>query len=215
MNTTPSIWLLLLLILLNANFARAEKIYVTEAEVQVDRCACAWFILRFLDPEAEFKFFKQGEKPPQGIGFDYYGAPYFHKGIGCSFTAFIKKHPREKATDQQALVALEALVNDNSGWRQGPKSLSASLQSAIREIAQKQEKANDQKAVSECLLLFDYLHAVARGQPDAKLKERLFAQLQSEGNKNIEEHFPLTLKLIKDIEKQGISTSSIQKKNQK
>ncbi|WP_411845737.1 chromate resistance protein ChrB domain-containing protein [Roseibacillus persicicus] len=211
MNTKPALWFLALLTIFYLNTIRADQVYVTESGVQVDRCACAWFILRFLDAEAEFKFFKQGEKPPQGIGFDYYGAPYFHKGVGCSFTAFIKKYPRKEASDQQALVALEAIVNDSSGWRQGPKSLAATLQSAIREIAKHKGQGDDQATISKCLPLFDYLYAISTKRPAKDFKAQLFAQLEAEEGQNFREHYPKTLQLIKQAEEQGLSPSSSQK----
>ncbi len=37
--------------------------WVIREQVAVDRLACAWLIRRFLDPEAEFVFVAEGERP--------------------------------------------------------------------------------------------------------------------------------------------------------
>ncbi len=38
-------------------------IWMTWENVGVDRMACAWFIRRYLDNKAEFKFLPYGSKP--------------------------------------------------------------------------------------------------------------------------------------------------------
>lgn len=149
---------------------RAET-YVTEEGVQIDRCACAWFILRFVDEEAQFKFFKNGEKPPAGIGFDYYGAPYFHKGPDCSFTSFIKKHPNQKTTNQKALQEINQLVNDVFAWRDGPKSNASLLRLAIDEFNQNH---TDQEIFTSSVAIFDYVYLKFGGiLPSTPLKQAI------------------------------------------
>jgi len=142
--------ILLSLLLLSPSFA---EVYVTESKVQVDRCACAWFIVRFLDPEAEFLFFEHGTEPPEGIGFDFYGADYFHKGADCSFTAFIKKHPTKDKKEQDALIQINALVNDVFAWRDGPSAPSAELRRKIDAIWK--ESGNDLETIKRTFVVFD------------------------------------------------------------
>ena len=150
-----NIILLILSLCLTINLASAE-VYVTEEKVQIDRCACAWFITRFIDPKAEFVFFKNGEKAPEGIGFDYFGAEYFHKGPDCSFTAFIKKYPRKDKKQQEALIKINTLVNDVFSWQQGRNSKATKLRIKIDNIWNEKEK-NDSATFEATKELFDAL----------------------------------------------------------
>lgn len=131
----------------------SAKTYVTEEKVQIDRCACAWFISRFLDENPKFVFIKQGQKPPEGITYDFFGADYFHKGPDCSFTAFIKKHIKKK---NSALIAVNAIVNDVFAWRNGPNSLSVAIKKHIDHLADSGK--TDEQIYQECLLVFDLLY---------------------------------------------------------
>jgi hypothetical protein len=83
----------LILTLLCLGAARADT-WVTLERVDVDRCASAWLIKRFIDEDPKFVFFEQGEEgeAPDGIGYDYFGAKYFHKGSDCTFTALVKAY---------------------------------------------------------------------------------------------------------------------------
>jgi hypothetical protein len=68
--------------------------WVTWKNIGVDRMACAWLILRHLDPQAEFSFVPMGEKPlpENGEPFDIPGERYSHHGGHCTFYAFLKEH---------------------------------------------------------------------------------------------------------------------------
>lgn len=52
--------------------------WTTRAGMHVDRTACAWLILRFIDPGAEFVFIEPGNEPPRGATpFDLPGGMVF------------------------------------------------------------------------------------------------------------------------------------------
>jgi len=147
----------LYLSLFPASQLKAET-YITEEKVQIDRCACAWFISRFQDESPTFVFIKQGATPPKGITYDFFGATYFHKGPDCSFTAFVKKHIKKK---NQALINVNAVVNDVFAWRDGPNSLSVAIKKHIDHLA-KQGKS-DAQIYQVCNLIFDLLYLVNKG----------------------------------------------------
>jgi hypothetical protein len=66
-------------------------VYCTRKNVHVDRCASAWLIKRFIDPEAEFVFV-DGQKPaPDAIPFDMHGADWGHRDGKCSFEVIHEK----------------------------------------------------------------------------------------------------------------------------
>jgi hypothetical protein len=59
---------------------------VTRKGVHVDRTACAWFITRFLDPRASFRFVESGTEllAKDELGFDMPGARFTHEDGRCS-----------------------------------------------------------------------------------------------------------------------------------
>ena len=136
----------------------SAETYITEEHVQIDRCACAWFISRFLDESPTFDFIKQGQKPPTGVTYDFFGADYFHKGPDCSFTGFIKKNIKKK---NPALISINTVVNDVFAWRNGPNSLSISIKKHIDHLAESGK--TDHQIYQECLVIFDLLYLCKKG----------------------------------------------------
>jgi hypothetical protein len=65
--------------------------WVTRKGVLVDRVACAWLILRFVDPQARFRFVESGGGAIAGdeIGFDIPGARFTHEDGACSFERMV------------------------------------------------------------------------------------------------------------------------------
>src|SRR5438093_11009039 len=121
----------MLLAVLSGALGCQGETYVTLRHVSIDRCASAWFIKRFIDPDAVFVFFVQGEKPPPGIGFAFYGAPYFNRGPDCTFTDLVKKHQMQT---NAALQKINAIANDVKSWMQGPGTTSARLNIHIADL---------------------------------------------------------------------------------
>ena len=48
----------------------SDHVYTTGTIIEVDRCASAWLIKRFVDPKANFKFVSDGELVAEGTAFD-------------------------------------------------------------------------------------------------------------------------------------------------
>jgi hypothetical protein len=81
--------------------------WVTRRFAKVDRIACPWLIVNFVDPAAEFVFLPKEtdwESISDGTAFDVPGCELGHHGTQCSFDAIIKKY---QLTD----VALVELAN--------------------------------------------------------------------------------------------------------
>jgi rhodanese-related sulfurtransferase len=69
--------------------------WVTRERPKIDRLACPWLILRFIDPRAQFFYVPTQEvfnfaKEQQATAFDIPGAPLEHKGPLCSFDSFLE-----------------------------------------------------------------------------------------------------------------------------
>lgn len=62
--------------------------------VGVDRIGCAWLVRRFIDPDARFTFFPEGQAPPRAAGepFDVPGVRLSHHRGHCSFHTFLDEY---------------------------------------------------------------------------------------------------------------------------
>ena len=67
--------------------------WCTRAGVHIDRSACAWLIVRFVDPEAEFSFVTDlDDVPSDATAFDMRGVELGHHGNDCSFETILRRH---------------------------------------------------------------------------------------------------------------------------
>jgi hypothetical protein len=67
--------------------------WATRPHCHVDRAACAWLILRFLEADAEFVFVDDPDDvPADATPFDMRGAELGHLGGECSFEAFLRRY---------------------------------------------------------------------------------------------------------------------------
>ena len=76
--------------------ARRPSKWVTRERPKIDRIACPWLILRFIDPKAEFLYvpaahvFATAERE-NAVAYDIPGAPFEHSGDNCSFDTFVDR----------------------------------------------------------------------------------------------------------------------------
>lgn len=85
--------------------------WVTRERPKIDRIACPWLVVRFVDPAAEFLFVPPAEvtKVAQATGaipYDIPGVELSHVGERCSFDAFLAKY----RLDEPALQQLATIV---------------------------------------------------------------------------------------------------------
>jgi hypothetical protein len=83
---------------------------VTRKGIHVDRMASSWFIRRFIDSGARFKFVPaKGYKPQLGeIRFDMFEAEFTHEGDRCTLEVLME---RTGVTDP-AVVPIAEIVHD-------------------------------------------------------------------------------------------------------
>lgn len=88
----------------------AGKIWVTRANVYVDRMASAWFIQRFIDPDARFRFTGQSRYTagPDELRFDMREAEYTHEGNLCTFEVLAKRF----CPDNTGLGQIAKIIHD-------------------------------------------------------------------------------------------------------
>ncbi|XKH56227.1 chromate resistance protein [Citricoccus nitrophenolicus] len=67
--------------------------WATRAGVHIDRSACAWLIVRHLDPQAQFVFVSgPDEVPDDATAFDMRGAELGHHGNDCTFETILRRY---------------------------------------------------------------------------------------------------------------------------
>lgn len=86
------------------------KTWVTRRGIHVDRIATAWFVRRFVDPEAAFVFLSRADdRTEEGtLRFDMFGGEFTHEGDLCSFEVIVARTRLEDA----GLRALAEIVHD-------------------------------------------------------------------------------------------------------
>lgn len=77
-----------------------EHIYSTWDVIELDTCASAWLIKRFVDTKAQFKFYPKGEFITEGIPFDTPDAELRRRQGMSTFESILDKY---KIKDPRAL----------------------------------------------------------------------------------------------------------------
>jgi len=87
-----------------------DKTWVTRKGIYVDRIASAWFVRRFVDSGARFKFVPaKGYKPlPGEIRFDMFEAEFTHEGDRCTLEILIER----TGINDPALLRIAEIVHD-------------------------------------------------------------------------------------------------------
>ena len=95
--------------------------YYTRRRPHVDRCASAWLLRRFVDPEAEFVFVDEGALVSGAIAFDISGAELGHRRGRCTFEAILAKHKlRDSALIELGRIIRSADLLDADETLEGP-----------------------------------------------------------------------------------------------
>jgi hypothetical protein len=151
--------------------------WVTREKVKVDRVACPWLILKFVDPQAQFLFVPGEEvaavaRREGATSYDCPGDELGHHGKECSFDAIVKKYGLAK---DPALVLLAKIVNgadtDNSLWNQPESAGLNAIAEGFRHLGFKDDMEQNRAE----WLVYDALYAycqemVKRGKPNGVFK---------------------------------------------
>ena len=133
-----------------------HAVWVTRADVYVDRMASAWLIQRFIDRQARFRFVKDGHyrRRPGEIRFDMYGGEFTHVGERCTFEVLLEHF----GLRDDALRTIGEIVHDidlkDDKYRRSERS---GIESVLRGIAGDVER--DQARIERARLVLDSLYA--------------------------------------------------------
>ena len=93
--------------------------WVTRAQPKIDRIACPWLIVRFIDKDAEFLYVAKNQvlkvaQEQDAIAYDIPGAELTHDGPFCSFDAFLKRYNlRDPALERLAVIVRGADTDEH------------------------------------------------------------------------------------------------------
>lgn len=136
--------------------------WITRARPKIDRVACPWLILRFIDPGAQFFYvpteqvFAQARKL-EAVAFDIEGAPISHEGEQCSFDALLAAFELK----DPALQQLASIVRGADTDRLSLTPQSAGLLAVSLGLSQ-MHPDDDQAMLRAALPVYDALYAWCR-----------------------------------------------------
>ncbi len=134
--------------------------WVTRERPKIDRIACPWLILRFIDAEAQILYvptalvFETAEKE-RAVAFDIPGAPFSHVGEKCSFDAFLERF----ALKDPGLMALAPIIRGADTDEHGLAPEAAGLHALSLGLAA--NYGDDNALLGQGIILYDALYAWA------------------------------------------------------
>ena len=139
--------------------------WVTRERPKIDRIACPWLILRYIDREAEFLFVPATQvlAVAQDTGatpYDIPGVEMSHVGERCSFDAFVAKY----RLDEPALQQLATIVRGADTSRLDLAPQSAGLYALSLGLSRL--FSDDHTMLRHGLVMYDALHAWCRTGQD-------------------------------------------------
>lgn len=138
--------------------------WVTWENVGVDRMACAWLILRHIDPDAEFAFIPVGTPIPNGHEpFDIPGVRLTHRRGHCTFHTMLREYKLSDSTlEQLASIVDEADIGQDIVLEPMASGLDAICR-GLRLIS-----PDDFTAIERGCLIYDALYAELASQNGEK-----------------------------------------------
>lgn len=132
--------------------------WITRERPKVDRIACPWLILRFIDRDAEFLYVPRDDvmrvaTEQQAAPYDVPGVELGHHGELCSFDAFVRKYQLA----DPAVHRLAQIVRGADTDRLGLTPESAGLFAV--SVGMSHTFTDDHEQLRYGLVLYDALYA--------------------------------------------------------
>jgi hypothetical protein len=140
---------------------RRPSTWVTRARPKIDRIACPWAVLRFIDPDASILYVPtervlETAASENAIAFDIPGAPISHEGELCSFDTLLQRFDLLK---DPGLAALAPIVRGADTDRHDMAPEAAGLHAISLGLAQNHD--DDHALLRQGLVIYDALYAWA------------------------------------------------------
>jgi hypothetical protein len=135
--------------------------WITREHPKIDRIACPWLVLRFIDAQAVFRYVSadqvlQVARKTGAIPYDIPGVELTHVGELCSFDAFLNKyHLNDPALTQLATIVRGADTSrlDLAPQCAGLYAISLGLSATL---------TNDHQMLQHGIIMYDALYAWCR-----------------------------------------------------
>ncbi len=138
--------------------------WITRERPKIDRIACPWLVVRFIDAQAEFLYVPAAEvlgiaAATGAVPYDLPGVELGHHGDRCSFDAFLARY----ALDDPALAKLAAIVRAADCDRLADAPEAAGLLAISRGLSL--NFADDHTMLRQGMVVYDALYAWCGGKP--------------------------------------------------
>ncbi len=140
--------------MLKANVELRGKTWVTRPGVKIDRMASAWFIRRFVDPKARFRFADPGAPKREGeVRFDMIGGEFTHEEDRCTFETLIGRVGLpDKGVRAIAEIVHDLDLKDAKFGRTEAAGVRVMLDGLMARTG------SDEERIERALAIFDDLH---------------------------------------------------------
>jgi len=139
-----------------------SRLYATwGGTLEVDTCASAWAIKRFVDPDARFAFHPAGTEIPEGIQFDTPGADRYMRAPNRSiFETILAVHE----IDDPGLIQLARIVRDIelNKWGKKKTAEAAGIEALFQGLNRIGRDEPDR--LEKSFVIFDALYAEYRSR---------------------------------------------------
>lgn len=140
---------------------RRPSTWVTRARPKIDRIACPWAVLRFIDPNARILYVPtervlETAASEHAVAFDIPGAPISHEGQFCSFDTLLRRFDLLR---NPGLAALGPIVRGADTDRHGIAPEAAGLHAISLGLALNCD--DDQVLLEQGMLIYDALYTWA------------------------------------------------------
>ena len=142
------------------------RIWVTRANIFVDRMASVWLIKRFIDGRARFKFVDAEDYRPREreVRFDTFEGEFTHRGDKCTFEVLLENFKlREPALSALAEMVHDIDMKDSRFGREEIPGVALALR-AIRS-----QCTTDEQRLEKGISFFDALYEELRRSAGKKL----------------------------------------------
>jgi hypothetical protein len=140
--------------MLKANPELRGRTWVTRPGVKIDRMASAWFIRRFVDPKARFRFADPSAPRKEGeLRFDMVGGDFTHEEDRCTFETLVGR----VGLPDKGVRAIAEIVHDLD-LKDGKygRAEAAGVRMMLDGLMARTE--DDEERIDRALVLFDDLH---------------------------------------------------------
>jgi len=140
--------------MLKANPELRNRTWVTRPGVKIDRMASAWFIRRFVDPKARFRFADAGADRKDGeLRFDMVKGDFTHEEDRCTFETLV----RRVGLPDKGVRAIAEIVHDlDLKDRKFERPEAAGVRAMMEGVMGRSE--SDEERIERALAIFDDLH---------------------------------------------------------